>query len=144
MEKSKSATTGQVTVPATSIVLLHNAYKQVNVDTVIMLLLRCKKLYQAMYEIKKVIETILKQEEAFAPAGPLDTVVSTFESFPARKLSEKDEQMLVKGLQILRQASRKVASFLNDHRIFKKFIWNGADHHQTLLAHATRIQKLLV
>ena len=52
--------------------------------------------------------------------------------------------MLVLGLQVLRQASRKVSIFLNDHRIFKRFIWNGADHHQTLLAHATRLQTLLL
>ena len=91
MEKSKATTTGQVTVPATSIVLLHNVYKQVNINTVIMLLLRCKKLYQAMYEVKKVIETVFKQEELFAPSGQLYTAVANYESFPAKMLTEKDE-----------------------------------------------------
>lgn len=45
MEKSKKAEGGHVDVPSTSIVLLHSAYKEININTVIILLLRCKRLY---------------------------------------------------------------------------------------------------
>ena len=45
MEQSKQAEGGHVTVPSTSIVLLHSAYKEISMNTVIILLLRCKRLY---------------------------------------------------------------------------------------------------
>ena len=45
-----------------SIALRHEDYREhnVNVETVLKLLLRCKKLYQAMYEVKKVLQLIIK------------------------------------------------------------------------------------
>ena len=42
--------------------LRHDDYREhnVGVETVIKLLLRCKKLYQAMAEVKKVLQLIIK------------------------------------------------------------------------------------
>lgn len=39
----------------TSIILLNNIYSRVNVDNIIKLLLRCKRLYGAMWQVRKII-----------------------------------------------------------------------------------------
>lgn len=46
--------------PANSIILMHQVYKKVTINSVIKLLLRCKKLYGCLYEVKKLLKLIAK------------------------------------------------------------------------------------
>lgn len=87
---------------------------------------------------------MIKQEEIFNTESTIYVCVSNYEAFPAKVLTFKDEKLLVKGMHVLRKVGRKVATFLNDHRIFKRFIFNGVDHHTTLLSHAQNVLTILV
>ena len=44
---------------------------------------------------------------------------------------------------MLKQVSRRIQHFLNDHKIYKVFIFKGKDHQQTLLGHARKLTKFL-
>lgn len=79
---------------------------------------------------------MVKQEEIFHIESTIYICVSNYEAFPAKVMTVKDERLLVKGLHVLRKVGRKVSTFLDDHHIFKRFIFNGVDHHATLLNHA--------
>lgn len=87
----------QSPVKRTSIILLNNIYQKVNISTVIKLLLRCKKLYQAMSEVKKILQNILTQDEVyFSEDGDVQRVLSLYEKTPGLQLSEEDDQVIQK------------------------------------------------
>ena len=45
--------------------MIFNYYKDPKRENVIKLLLRCKKLYEARVDVKKILLLIIKKEEAF-------------------------------------------------------------------------------
>jgi hypothetical protein len=74
------------------VVLRKNLYKRVTVNTVIMLLLRSKKLYQAMYEVRKILVLVIKQDDMMkAKTGPIYLAIKKYESESDMTLTEKDE-----------------------------------------------------
>lgn len=46
-------------------ILLTKTYAQSDINSVIKLLIRCRKLYQALHEIKLILQLVIKQEEIF-------------------------------------------------------------------------------
>jgi len=81
----------------TSIIFLNSAYQKVNISTVIKLLLRCKKLYAAMGEIKKILQNILQQDEAyFSKGGSVQKVLVKYETKPGLSLKEEDDGAIQK------------------------------------------------
>ena len=72
--------------------MLNNIYQKVNISTVIKLLLRCKKLYQAMSEIKKILQNILTQDEVyFVEDGEVQNVLNLYEKTPGLELKDEDD-----------------------------------------------------
>ena len=49
----------------TSLILMNDSYKKASISTIIKLLLRCNKLYEAISEIKKILMMIVKQTEMY-------------------------------------------------------------------------------
>lgn len=59
-------------------------YGKANSNTVIKVLLRCKKLYQAMTEIKKILQLVLKETELFSgPNGTLYKCIKKYNGNPS-------------------------------------------------------------
>jgi len=98
------------------------------VTTVIKLLLRCRKLYDALYDLKKVLQLVVKQEDMFdADLGLIYKSIAKYDG--QKKLQGNDEAAVVRGLNVLVKVSRKISQFLNDHRAaFKAFTYNQKDH----------------
>jgi hypothetical protein len=48
-----------------SMVLTHKRYQQKNKETVLMMLFRCLKLYEALADVKSIMSLIIKQEKLF-------------------------------------------------------------------------------
>lgn len=139
---NSSMVTREAAVGGSSIVLAHEDYKKVGVDTVIKLLLRCKKLYLCLQDVKKLLQLIVKQEELFKQQGLIYCCLQQYDSEDASvPLADKDDAILKRGLQSLMQVSRRITYFLDDHLIYKHFIFNGNEHQQTLLKHARKLWK---
>jgi hypothetical protein len=120
-------------------------YRKVNISTVIKLLLRSKKLYQAMGEVKKILQNILTQDEAyFAKDGPVETVLSRYERQPGLVLKEEDDRAVQKCQQGILRLSRRISVFQRDHRIFKHFKFKGKYHQKTLFKRAKKLCRFLV
>lgn len=45
-------------------------YEKIEINTVIKLLIRCRMLYQALHEIKLILQLVIKQEEIFKDLIP--------------------------------------------------------------------------
>ena len=68
----------------------------------IKLLLRCRILYQAMHEVMKILQLIIKQEDIFAePKGPLFALMHKYQTLPNLELSTQDESAVINGFQVL-------------------------------------------
>jgi len=78
-------------------VLWSSVYKEVNLTTVIKLLLRCKKLYQAFFEIKKLIQLVIKQEDVFSPTGLIYSCMNKYAFVKNIELTDQDEAVLMRG-----------------------------------------------
>jgi len=96
----------------TSIILLNKIYKKISMNTVIKLLIRIKKLYEAMYEVRKILQLIMKQEEMFnEEVGILYTCVHKYEKDLTLTLSDQDESVFLRGIQVLQKVSRRIVQF---------------------------------
>lgn len=123
--------------------LLHTAYREVSIETSIKLMLRIRKLYQALYEVKKILQLVIKQEDLFSEGGLIFSCLEKYKQSPEQQMTVQDESIIMRGFQVLRQVSRRISHFLNDNRIYKHFIFNKADHQLTLLNHARNLASFL-
>ena len=77
-------------------------YKKVNNNVVIKLLLRCKQIYEALNEIKKILQLILRQEELFDEQdGDVILCIQKYETVTFSQVSESDQRSMIKTLQLL-------------------------------------------
>ena len=75
-----------------SSILVHNkSYEEVTNENAIRLMLRCSKLYQALTEIRKILETILKVEEMYSSQGVL-AIVEKYDQDDNMDMQDPDEQ----------------------------------------------------
>ena len=105
-------------------------------SSVIKLFLRIKKLYEAMWELRKCIHVVVKQDNLFDSGGVIYQTMNKYLDDPSKVLEPEDEKVVVKGCQVLQKVSRKLASFKLQHKIFKTFRYREYDHADTLLWHA--------
>jgi hypothetical protein len=113
-------------------------------STVMKLLFRCKKLYQAMAEIRKILQLILKQEQLFEePTGIIYKSLAQYEQRESPTISQKDEYAVMKAITLLQKISRRISHVIHDHRLFTKFLFNGKDHQQTLLYHGEKLSQFI-
>ena len=125
-------------------VLANKNYQKADSNTVIKVLLRCKLLYSAMEELKKLLALVIKQQDLFIqPDGPVYKHMNKYINQPnfIGQVSPNDKQTTIKSIQVLLKISRKIAHFLNDYPIFRNFIFDNIVHQETLFQHAQFIRQ---
>ena len=73
-------------------------YRELDLNTVIKLLIRCRKLYQGMYELKHILQLMIKQELIFEELLP-------------RCEQNMNEKAIFNGLLVLQKVSRRISTF---------------------------------
>lgn len=124
-------------------ILLHDAYKHITHESAIKLMLRIRKLYQALSELKKIIQLIIKQEDIFQRDGLIYTCVKKYQTNMDQEMTVQDESIIMRGFQVLKQLSRRISHFLNDNRVYKSFVFDGQDYQIVLLDHAKNLTLFL-
>jgi len=44
---------------------------------------------------------------------------------------------------VLKQVSRRISHFLNDHKVYKSFLYEGKDHLETIQHHFSTLSKFM-
>ena len=104
------------------LILKHESYHVASVECIIKLLLRVRKMYGAVQEVIKLLSQIQKQREVFEPNGSLVALINSDCLFG---MSPEEEQHLISGLTVLQTLSRKIALFMQEHKLFKSFHFAG-------------------
>lgn len=73
-------------------------------ENVIKLLLRCKKMYEARVDVKKILQLIIQKEEMFKGNGPILKIL--FKNEHKKHLNTNDEAALEAGLQMISRVLR--------------------------------------
>ena len=99
LEKQQSSATSPLNATTGSLILLKNMYKRVNIGNVLKLLIRSKKMYEAMYEIRRILVLIMKLEAMFdLEDSAMYACVSKYENDAELELEKADESVIVKGI----------------------------------------------
>lgn len=86
----------------TSIILKDQTYKKPNRDNAIKLLLRSRNLYQAVHDIRKLLEMMLLGDDMyFSKGGMLQSIIEKYEEDEELELTEKDENSVIRFLKVL-------------------------------------------
>ena len=94
-----------------------NFYQQPTVENVTRLLIRCKKMYEARVDVKKIVHSIIHLQELLA-------------SLSLKRDKDVEEQAIF----VLRRLQSQLSNFKNENKIFKaKFIFEATDYYQYVL-----------
>ena len=55
------------------------------------------------------------------------------------ELTDQNESVFKRSLLVLTKVSRKISALLEDHKLFKTFVFNNKEHQRTLLGHAKKL-----
>ena len=64
-----------------------------------------------MYEVRKILVLILKQDDMMKKSGPIYLVIKKYENDTSLPLSDSDESLLLRSIQFLQRISRRIAQF---------------------------------
>lgn len=109
-----------------SLIIKGTHYKEIDLSTVIKLLLRCVNLYQAYNDIKKILFMVKQEQELFrgavedghshgesedGPLSPIDAIIEELENQDSehKVLSKEHENTLVHAVKLLRKLSRAIS-----------------------------------
>ena len=99
LEKQQSSATSPLNATTASLILLKNMYKRVNINNVLKLLIRSKKMYEAMHEIRRILVLIMKLEAMFdLEDSAMYACVVKYEDDGELELEKADESVIVKGI----------------------------------------------
>ena len=94
-----------------------NFYQQPTVENVTRLLIRCKKMYEARVDVKKIVHSIIHLQELLA-------------SLSLKRDKDVEEQAIF----VVRRLQSQLSNFKNENKIFKaKFIFEATDYYQYVL-----------
>eukprot|EP00347_Sterkiella_histriomuscorum_P022374 403330710 len=100
---------------------IFNFYKGPQRENIIRLLLRCKKMYEARVDVKKILMLMITQSELFKD-------IEVLRELEVKKYKRSDMDTFQNGLQLLSKIQRELNIFKQDHKIFRaKFIFNNLD-----------------
>ena len=100
--EQQSSATSPLNAATASLILLKNMYKRININNVLKLLIRSKKMYEAMYEIRRILVLIMKLEAMFdLEDSAMYGCVVKYEDDAELELDKADESVIVKGIQCL-------------------------------------------
>lgn len=85
-----------------SIVLLHTVYSHISIETCIKLMLRVRKLYQSLFEVKKILQLVIKQEDIFKDNGLIQSCIIKYRESENEAMTVQDESVIMRGFQVLR------------------------------------------
>ena len=111
-------------------------YEEPTRENVIIMILRCKKMYEARIEVKRIIKLLIMQQDALQEVqGLLDRKPATF--------NDQEITKLRKFHRVTQKLDSNLAMFRDDHKMFKnRFLYAGKDQYievPLLLAHLSRI-----
>lgn len=112
---------------ATDVSLEHifEYYKKITRENVIKLLLRCKKMYEARVEVKKILTLIIKKD------GVYKWIMGMIGA-DNLNLSEPECQRIYDCKRLLHRVISSVHQFRHEHKIFKgTFVFKGQDYQET-------------
>lgn len=96
-------------------------YKEATRDNVILMLMRCKKLFDARVEVKKIAKLIMIQQELMKEIEPL---------FKKKSKTFNDEECgkIKQALKITQKLDSALNLFKDDHKMFRgRFLFGGKD-----------------
>lgn len=113
-------------------------YNEVNRLNVIKLLLRCKKLYEARVDVKKILLLIIKKEEIFKWINYRIELNNTSKK---AKVNNEEAQRIYDGVRFLQRLISSISQFKHEHKVFKgQFIFKGKDYQEVLQNEMERLQ----
>jgi len=108
-------------------------YDDITRENVIKLLLRCKKMYEARVDVKKILRLIMAKETLLEKASPILEEKASYKS-------ERDKPIVMEALRMTSRILRELNQFKAEHKIFKgKFIFRKRDYGLQLLEEADYI-----
>jgi hypothetical protein len=104
---------------------IYEYYKEINRKNVIKLLLRCRKMYEARTEVKKIFKLIIKKERLGKELDQLKVDLSTKKI----KITPDESSSVFFLMQLIERVKSSVTTFLLEHKIFKgSFIFRRDDY----------------
>jgi hypothetical protein len=104
---------------------IYEYYKEINRKNVIKLLLRCRKMYEARTEVKKIFKLIIKKERL---GRELDSIKAGISQHKRKPNSEESSSVFFL-MQLIERVKSSVTTFLLEHKIFKgSFIFRREDY----------------
>ena len=104
---------------------IYEYYKEINRKNVIKLLLRCRKMYEARTEVKKIFKLIIKKEKL----GKELEILKSKLSETGQKTSSEEASTVFFLMQLIERVKSSVITFLLEHKIFKgSFIFRRDDY----------------
>ncbi|CDW91237.1 UNKNOWN [Stylonychia lemnae] len=101
-------------------------YKEPKRENIIRLLLRCKKMYEARVDVKKILMMMITWTE-------LRNEIQTIREQPVKKFRQSDMDLFTNGMQVLRRIERELNVFKQEHKIFSaKFIFRSNDQYNEI------------
>lgn len=100
-------------------------YKIKSLESLIKMLLRCKKLYDAIQDVMKLLAQVHKMNSVFEEDSIIKSCLHKYEALEVQeKLNSDEEQACHKAMQLLKTLSRRISLFLDENKFFKNFIYN--------------------
>ena len=124
-------------------ILLNEAYKHINHESAVKLMLRIVKLYTALTELKKILQFTIKQEDIFTDDGLVYGCLNKYNGTPNPQISPPDQSVIMRGFQVLKQLARHISHFLQENKMYKSFVFDDKDHAQVLANHNDKILRIL-
>ena len=108
-------------------------YDEITRQNVIKMLLRCKLLYEARVDVRKILLLIIKKEETHA-------IIMSIKEGKVRKSKEEIGMIINECLRLISRLISCINNFKHEHKIFKgQFLFKGQDYQQTLVQHRNMI-----
>ncbi|CDW77827.1 UNKNOWN [Stylonychia lemnae] len=113
-------------------------YEDINRPNVIKMLLRCRLLYQARVDVRKILQLIIKKEEMYEE---LSQIMMLGEKNLKRIDPLQLSSLIDDGLRLIQRLLSSISNFKHEHKIFKgQFLFKGQDYSETLVQQRNQIQ----
>jgi hypothetical protein len=97
-------------------------YREISRDNAILLTMRCKILFEARVQVRRILTLLIQHSELADLYKPL--------LGKKARLSEGEAGLLRQSMRLLQRLESALSLFKEDHKIFKgKFLYNGKDQY---------------
>ena len=97
-------------------------YKEITLENAILLTMRCKILYDARVQVRRILTLLIQHGEVAELYKPL--------LGKKARLNEAEMMLLRQSMRLLQRLESALSLFKEDHKIFKgKFLYSGKDQY---------------